>query len=162
MNVYGGKPMRLEQFEYVIAVANTGSMHVASELLHTSQQNISKTIRQLESELQVKIFSRSNTGTRLTEDGEEIYRHAYKIMKEVTELKQNYLPISSYHKPLKGTLSIYASNSISEVITSFINPFHFLYPDINLALMEFDTSEILTKLSESNDMELLFLQLPIS
>ena len=43
--------MRLEQLEYIVAVIESESISLAARKLHTSQQNISRAIRQLEDEL---------------------------------------------------------------------------------------------------------------
>ena len=48
--------MRLEQLHYLLVTANYHSMHKASEILHVSQQNISKAIRDLEKELTVPVL----------------------------------------------------------------------------------------------------------
>ena len=48
--------MRLEQLHYLLVTANCHSMHKASEILHVSQQNISKAIRDLEKEFHLKLF----------------------------------------------------------------------------------------------------------
>ena len=62
--------MRLEQFEYVEAVVQYGSMTAAAWHLHLSQQNISKGIKQLEDELGIIVFSRTKKGSVLTSQGD--------------------------------------------------------------------------------------------
>ena len=68
--------MRLEQLSYVQTVAQCGSMNLASEQLHVSQQAISKAIRQLENELGIAIFVRTNKGVVLTPQGQRLYDFA--------------------------------------------------------------------------------------
>lgn len=68
--------MRMEQLSYVQTVAQCGSMNLASEQLHVSQQAISKAIRQLENELGIAIFVRTNKGVVLTPQGQRLYDFA--------------------------------------------------------------------------------------
>ena len=58
--------MNMEQFEYVSAIARTGSISIAAEQLHVSQAAISKAISKLELELGFKLFTRSRLGTEAT------------------------------------------------------------------------------------------------
>ena len=81
--------IELKQLDYLIAVAESGSMHLAAERLHVSQQNISRVLKQLESELRIKIFNKSTVGTKLTPEGEKVYLHALKIRKEVQLLLED-------------------------------------------------------------------------
>jgi DNA-binding transcriptional LysR family regulator len=54
--------MRLEQLQYVIEIADSGSISAAAERLHVSQPSISQSIASLERELNTKIFKRSRLG----------------------------------------------------------------------------------------------------
>ena len=54
--------MRLEQFEFILEVASKKSMQKAADNLHTSIQNVSKLIKQLEDELHVQLFVRNKYG----------------------------------------------------------------------------------------------------
>jgi len=82
--------MRLEQFEFLLAVAEKKSMQKAANMLHTSVQNISKTIKQFENELNTSIFIRNKYGVFLTQDGEHIYTIAKEIMSNVDLLQNRY------------------------------------------------------------------------
>lgn len=72
--------MRLEQLEYFVAVAELRSMTLASNLLHTTHQNVSKAIKQLEEELQMELLNRSRQGITLTQMGEEVYQYSKQIL----------------------------------------------------------------------------------
>lgn len=63
---------RLSQF---LAVAETGNLSRAAELLHVSQPTISVTLRRLEEEHGVRLFERSSRGVVLTEFGQVLYDH---------------------------------------------------------------------------------------
>ncbi len=72
---------RLRQF---LAVAETGNVSVAAELLHVTQPTISVNLQKLEDEHGVKLFDRSSRGMKLTDFGEVLYEHA-KVMSRVGE-----------------------------------------------------------------------------
>lgn len=83
--------MRLEQFEFILEVASKKSMQKAADNLHTSIQNVSKLIKQLEDELHVQLFVRNKYGVFLTPDGEYICAEAQKIIDAVGNLQKRYI-----------------------------------------------------------------------
>lgn len=72
---------RLRQF---LAVAETGNVSLAAELLHVTQPTISVNLGKLEDEHGVKLFDRSSRGMTLTDFGEVLYEHA-KVMARVRD-----------------------------------------------------------------------------
>lgn len=62
--------MELRVLQYFLAVAREGSFTRAAQLLHLTQPTLSRQLMQLEEELGVKLFNRSNHSTALTEDGD--------------------------------------------------------------------------------------------
>ena len=61
--------MELRQLEYFREIASTGSINEAARHLNMSQPPLSYQIRQLENELNVKLFDRTSKGVTLTEAG---------------------------------------------------------------------------------------------
>ncbi len=72
---------RLRQF---LAVAETGNVSSAADLLHVTQPTISVNLQKLEEEHGVKLFDRSSRGMKLTDFGEVLYEHV-KVMARVGE-----------------------------------------------------------------------------
>ncbi|WP_067663539.1 LysR family transcriptional regulator [Nocardia miyunensis] len=68
--------MTLRQYEYALAVAETGSVTAAAELLHVAQPSMSQQIRGLERELGVQLFARTPTGLVPTVVGRAFLREA--------------------------------------------------------------------------------------
>ncbi len=68
--------MELKQLEYFVICAETQSFRKASNLLFTTQSNVSKVIKNLEEELGQPLFLRSKTGVTMTEKGKQIYEYA--------------------------------------------------------------------------------------
>ena len=92
--------MKLEQLKYVVEIAKYNSMSIAAEKLHIAQPSLSLAIRQLEEELDTKIFTRSKSSSFLTEQGVEIYNKANQIL----EIIESLYP-SSKEPILSGTIN---------------------------------------------------------
>ncbi len=58
--------MRIQQLEYVIKVAEIGSMNEAAKRLFIAQPSPSNAIRDLEKEMRIEIFHRHPKGITLT------------------------------------------------------------------------------------------------
>ena len=82
--------MNFQQCRYVEVVARVGSFSQAAKELYMTQPNLSCSIKDLENELGVQLFTRSNTGTRLTEDGHDFLKYAKRIIGELDLLQQRY------------------------------------------------------------------------
>lgn len=73
-----------------LRVARVGSFSQAAKELYMTQPNLSCSIKDLENELGVQLFTRSNTGARLTEDGHDFLKYAKRIIGELDLLQQRY------------------------------------------------------------------------
>jgi len=72
--------MDLKQLQYFVASVDSGSFKKAAEVLYTSQPHISKTIKSLETELQVELLERKARGVEATEAGKRGYDYACRIL----------------------------------------------------------------------------------
>ena len=76
--------MELRHLRYFVAVAEAGSLTVAAQQrLHTSQPSLSRQIRDLESELGVKLLTRRARGIELTPAGRTFLDHARLVLSQV-------------------------------------------------------------------------------
>lgn len=82
--------MNFQQCRYVEVVARVGSFSQAAKELYMTQPNLSCSIKDLENELGIQLFTRSNTGARLTEDGHDFLKYAKRIIGELDLLQQRY------------------------------------------------------------------------
>ena len=82
--------MNFQQCRYVEVVARVGSFSQAAKELYMTQPNLSCSIKDLENELGVQLFTRSNAGARLTEDGHDFLKYAKRIIGELDLLQQRY------------------------------------------------------------------------
>jgi DNA-binding transcriptional LysR family regulator len=83
--------MTLQQLKYVIEVAARGSMNEAAKRLFISQPSLSNAIRELEEEIHVTIFERTNKGISLSKEGAEFLGYARQVMEQAELLEGRYL-----------------------------------------------------------------------
>lgn len=74
--------MDLKQLQYFVVSVDSGSLKKAAEILYTSQPHISKTLKSLETELQVELLIRKARGVEVTEAGKKVYEYACRILVE--------------------------------------------------------------------------------
>lgn len=82
--------MTLQQINYAVTIAETGSMNKASEELFVSQPTLTSSIRELEREIGIMIFRRTNKGVSLTADGMEFITHARQLYQQYELIKNKY------------------------------------------------------------------------
>lgn len=83
--------MNITQIKYVLEVAGASSMREASKKLYVSQPALSSSIRELEEELGILLFERSNKGISLTDAGREFVVYAKKAVSQYEILEDRYL-----------------------------------------------------------------------
>lgn len=83
--------MTLQQLRYVIEVANRGSINEAAKRLFISQPSLSNAIKDLEEELQIAIFERTNKGISLSKEGVEFLSYARQVVEQADLLENRYL-----------------------------------------------------------------------
>lgn len=71
--------MKISQMQYILTVAETGSINKAASILGISQPNLSLSIKSLETELGFVIFERTKNGIVITEKGQELLKYANTI-----------------------------------------------------------------------------------
>jgi DNA-binding transcriptional LysR family regulator len=82
--------MTLQQLRYLIAVSEHRSINAAAQNLYVSQSNLSTAIKELERELGITIFTRSNRGVTLTNDGAELLGYARQVIEQADMLEAHY------------------------------------------------------------------------
>lgn len=82
--------MTLQQLKYVIQIAQSGSISTAAQALFVTQPSLSKAISELEKEMGITIFCRSNRGVYLSEDGTRFLSYARQVVEQSALLEQQY------------------------------------------------------------------------
>lgn len=85
--------MTLQQIRYVMEISRCGSIGKAAQELNLTQPYLSTTLKDLENELHISIFSRSRKGTSLTKEGAEFLRYA----KILLEQEERILDLYTHH-----------------------------------------------------------------
>ena len=75
--------MTLQQLKYVVTVAECGNITEAAKQLFVSQPTVTSAIHDLEKEMQIVIFIRTNKGVILSEDGERFLGHARQVLEQM-------------------------------------------------------------------------------
>lgn len=82
--------MTLQQLEYIVAIAETGSLNKAAEQLYVSQPSLSSAVKELEKELGITVFHRSARGVSLTADGAELLPYARQVLTQYETLRDRF------------------------------------------------------------------------
>lgn len=82
--------MNILHIKYAVEVANTGSINKASESLLIAQPNLSRSIKELESDLGITIFERTRKGMILTSEGREFIGYAKNILDQINMVEKMY------------------------------------------------------------------------
>ncbi len=90
--------MTLQQLKYALTIADCGSMNEAAKQLFISQPSLSETIKELETEIGIEIFLRSNRGISTTPEGEEFLGYARQVNEQFGLLQDKYIGKESKKK----------------------------------------------------------------
>ncbi|MGM9604505.1 MAG: LysR family transcriptional regulator [Faecousia sp.] len=71
--------MTLQQLNYVIHIAETGSINRAAEQLYVAQPSLTNAVKELEKETGITIFNRTGKGVTLTAEGAEFLPYARSV-----------------------------------------------------------------------------------
>lgn len=82
--------MTLAQLKYVVTVARAGTLTEAAKELFISQPSLTKSIKELEKEMHVQIFERTNKGVLVSKDGEEFLAYARQVLEQAEILEEKY------------------------------------------------------------------------
>lgn len=82
--------MTLQQLRYVITVAETGTITEAAQELYISQPSLTNAIHELEKEMNIQIFNRSNKGISISKEGEDFLGYARQVLEQAAILEEKY------------------------------------------------------------------------
>ncbi len=113
--------MTLTQLNYAITVANANSMNEAARNLFISQPSLSAAIKELEEEIGVELFRRTNRGISLTPEGEEFIGYARQVTEQYKLIESRYISKEKIKKKFGVSTQHYtfAVNAFVEMVTQF-------------------------------------------
>nr|WP_221236691.1 LysR family transcriptional regulator [Novosphingobium taihuense] len=130
----------MRQLRYFSALAETLNFHRAAERLHISQPPLTVAIRKLEDELGVALFERDPRGVRLTTAGLAAVAPAREALAAAEKVRES---VRQGAAGLRGRLSIgFIGSAIGELLPRIVSPFRQAYPEVELALEEMNSVEI--------------------
>lgn len=105
--------IQFQQIIYFLKIAELRSINKAAAKLYVSQPSLSQSIKNLEDELNIRLFRRSNKGVVLTEDGKRFLQYAERIADQMElieglarEKRENRLSVALY--PMVSTAKLIA------------------------------------------------------
>ena len=125
-------------------VANRLSFTKAANELNISQPAVTKHIKEIENQLNTKLFDRKGTTIQITESGKILFVYAEKSRQLYRDLE---FAIAQLNKQEKGKLKIGASTTIAQyILPEILAKFNSYYKDINIELVTHNSEDIATLL----------------
>lgn len=138
--------MEFRELSTFIKVAKLKSFSKAALQLGYSQAAVTIQIRQLEKELNTRLFDRIGKQISLTPQGTVFYNYAVSIMKDMEEAKEAV----SNPRELSGSLGLGAIESIcSTILPSLLEQYHALYPNVNISIITGSPDDLLDKMNRN-------------
>ncbi|HBV68954.1 MAG TPA: LysR family transcriptional regulator [Clostridiales bacterium] len=100
--------MTLQQLRYAITIADCNSMNKAAQALFISQPSLSAAIRDLESEIGITIYKRTNRGITITPEGEEFLGYARQVAEQYELINQKYVHKNNVKKKFSVSTQHYS------------------------------------------------------
>ncbi|MDR0267088.1 cidABC operon transcriptional activator CidR [Paenibacillus sp.] len=126
--------MDIRHLQYFMEVARLQSFTKAAESLYITQPTISKTIRNIEDELGVTLFDRSNKKIELTDAGQIIYEQAQPIVKSFHSLSAELGDLKNLQK---GHIRLGLPPMVgASFFPQVIGQFHKKYPQVTMQVFE--------------------------
>jgi len=149
--------MDIKQLQYFIAIAEEKNLTAAANRLHMTQPPLSIQLKQLEQELGVKLFERSNKGMELTDKGNILYKRAVNLVNNMEDIKNE---IQETEKGKKGVLTLGINTLSLSGFPELLREFHIKYPLVSLKIVQND-SFYLVEMIKTRAIEMAFVRLPL-
>ncbi len=138
--------MNIQQFEYVLALAESRHFETAADRCHITQSTLSTMISKLEEELGILIFDRKKKPLEITNEGIQLITQMQIIRKEIQNLNEIVKEIKG---EIKGEISVSVIPTIAPyLIPLFITQFANKYPQLRIQVKEEQTAEIIKNLKQ--------------
>lgn len=107
--------MTLQQLKYAVTAASTGTISEAAKRLYIAQPSLTAAIKELEHELGIMIFIRTNKGVVLSSEGEEFIGYARQVIEQMNLIEEKYYS----SEPVKHQFCV-SSQHYSFVVEAFV------------------------------------------
>lgn len=139
----GEMGLTLQQLKYVVTVADKGTISEAAKSLFVSQPSLTNAIKELEQEMQIQIFLRTNKGIVVSNQGDEFLAYARQVLEQANLLESKFLHIDKSRPRFSVSAQHYsfAVNAFVDVIREFGGDYY------DFTLRETQTHEIIEDVS---------------
>lgn len=149
--------VKLELYKVFKEVAEAGNITAAAQALYISQSAVSQSIKQLESDLQTRLFARNSRGVTLTADGKLLYEY---VRSAIGLLETGEAKLSQTRELQMGQLTIGASDTVtSQFLLPYLDSFHRQYPAIHIQIISGRSHKVLGLL-QSGKVDIAFASTP--
>src|SRR5688572_8558823 len=128
--------MDLRQLRYVVAVARFGGFTRAAEALHVAQPALSLAIRQLETELGIRLFDRTSRRVTSTDAGVAFVDRASKILSEVEGAAEE---MAAFAGALRGTVRASIWYHLDPALPVLLRDFIAANPGVTVSIVQLPT-----------------------
>ena len=136
--------MNIQQFQYVLAVAEYKHFELAAEKCTISQSTLSTMISKFEDEMGIKIFDRKKKPVDLTSEGSLLIKQLKLILNNIEQLRELTREIKG---EVTGSLNLSVIPTIAPfLLPLFLQEFASQFPNLNIVVKEETTEEIQKKL----------------
>ena len=136
--------MTIQQCKYAVKIAQEGSFNEAAIKLFTSQASLSEAVKNLEQELGIVIFERSNKGVNLTREGSEFIHYATSLVSQAEMISERY----KTKEELKHLcIATQHYDFVAEIFSRFVNSIE--KSKFTLTLQETKTYEVIESVKNS-------------
>ncbi|MDD6618735.1 MAG: LysR family transcriptional regulator [Lachnospiraceae bacterium] len=113
--------MTITQLRYVIAISQANSMNEAARQLFISQPSLSASLKDLEEEIGIELFRRTNRGVMVTPEGEEFLGYARQVVEQYQLMEARYVEKKEIKKKFSVSMQHYtfAVNAFVEMVKQF-------------------------------------------
>ena len=147
--------VKLELYKVFKEVAEAGNITAAA--LYISQSAVSQSIKQLEGDLQTRLFARNSRGVTLTADGKLLYEY---VRSAIGLLETGEAKLSQTRELQMGHLTIGASDTVtSQFLLPYLDSFHKQYPAIHIQIVSGRSHKVLGLL-QSGKVDIAFASTP--
>lgn len=152
--------VNLELYRVFYIVAKSGSLTKAAQELYISQPAVSQSIKQLENQLGVTLFNRTNRGMELSAaGGKTIFKQVEDALKLLDEAERK---LSVLKSSAAGTIRIGATDSIfHHLLADKLPEYSERYPAVRFELISSTSPDTLNQIKEGK-CDIAFVNLPIS
>ncbi|MER9197168.1 LysR substrate-binding domain-containing protein [Mesorhizobium australicum] len=135
----------LRHLRAFVAIAERGGYTAAAQFLNISQSALSRTIVEIEEELDTRLFERTTRRVVVTASGEQLLMNARRVLEEFDSAMSRF---QLYHSGLNGVVSLAALSSVASIILpAVISEFRKARPNVRISVKDGFAEEVVNYVS---------------